>query len=76
MRVIGPQRDRTEFETDPARAFRRARALDAMLSAALPPPRRGVFCGTFADFARDDEQRVREAACRLERIQRELGPEQ
>ncbi len=67
MRVIGPHRGRTQFETDPARAFRRARALDAMLSAALPRPRRGVFRGTFADFARDDEQRMREAARRLNR---------
>ena len=65
MRVIGPNRDHTEFELDPAKAYRRGRALDAMLRAALPPYRRGVFRGTFADFAREDEARMREAARKL-----------
>ena len=65
MRVIGPHRDRTEFELDPVQAYRRGRALDAMLRAALPAPRRGVFRGSFADFAREDEVRMREAARKL-----------
>ena len=65
MRVIGPNRDRTEFEPDPARAYRRGRALDAMLRGALPPPLRGAYRGTFADFAREDEARMRAAARKL-----------
>ena len=65
MRVIGPNRDRTEFELDPVRAYRRGRALDAMLRSGLPAPRRGVSRGTFADFARQDEARMREAARKL-----------
>lgn len=65
MRVIGPNRERTEFELDPVQAYRRGRALDAMLRAALPAPRRGVFRGSFADFAREDEARMREAARKL-----------
>lgn len=65
MRVIGPNRNRTEFELDPVRAYSRGRALDAMLRAALPAARRGVFRGTFADFARMDEARMREAARRI-----------
>jgi hypothetical protein len=65
MRVIGPNRDHTEFELDPVKAFRRGRALDAMLRAALPPVRRGISRGTFADFAREDEARMRKAARKL-----------
>jgi len=65
MRVVGPNRDRTEFELDPVRAYRRGRALDAMLRAAMPAPRRGVFRGSFAKFAREDEARMREAARKL-----------
>jgi len=65
VRVIGANRDHSEFELDPARAYRRGRALDAMLRAALPAARRGVFRGTFADFARQDEARMREAARRI-----------
>ena len=67
MRLIGPNRDRTAFELDPARAFWRGRALDAMLrSASLPFPR-GVFRGSFADFARTDAARMQAAARRLNR---------
>ena len=65
MRVIGPHRDHTEFELDPERAYRRGRVLDAMLRAALPPVRRGIFRGSFADFAREDEARMREAARKI-----------
>ncbi len=65
MRILGPYGDRAEFELDPARAYRRGRALDAMLRSALPRPERGVRRGTFADFARADEDRMREAARRL-----------
>lgn len=65
MRIIGPHADRTEFEPDPVQAYRRGRALDAMLRSALPRPERGVRRGTFADFGRADEARMREAARRL-----------
>lgn len=65
MRVIGPNRDRTEIQLDPDQAYRRGRILDAMLRATLPPVRRGVHRGTFADFARQDEARMREAARKL-----------
>lgn len=65
MRVIGPHRDHTEFELDPVQAYRRGRALDTMLRAALPAPRRGVSRGSFADFARADEARMREAARKI-----------
>ena len=62
MRVVGPNRDHTEFELDPVKAYRRGHALDAMLRAALPAVRRGVFRGSFADFARQDEARMRAVA--------------
>ena len=67
MRVIGPNRDHTEFELDPVRAYHRGRALDAMLRTALPAIRRGVFRGSFADFAREDEARMRTAARKFNR---------
>jgi len=59
-RVVG--KDRDEIELDPVATYRRGRALDAQLRFALPPPRRGVYRGTFADFARMDEERAAEAA--------------
>jgi len=68
MRVIGPNRHQNEIELDPVRAYRRGRALDAMLRAALPAVRRGVFRGSFADFAREDEARMREAARKINEV--------
>lgn len=65
MRVVGPNRNHTEFELDPVMAYRRGRVLDAMLRSALSPVKRGVFRGTFADFARQDEARMREAARKI-----------
>lgn len=65
MRIVGPRRDHNEFELDPVQAYRRGRKLDAMLRAALPAARRGVFRGSFADFASEDEARMREAARKL-----------
>jgi hypothetical protein len=64
MRIVGSQ-DRSEIELDPARAYRRARALDAMLHVALPPVRRGVTRGTHEHFNRLDAARQIEAARRL-----------
>jgi hypothetical protein len=65
MRVVGSNRGHSEFELDPARAFRRGRSLDRMLREALPAPERGVFRGTAERFARMDEARMREAARRI-----------
>lgn len=65
MRTLGPRRDQNEFELDPVQAFRRGRALDAMLRGAVAPPPRGAFCGSFERFAREDERRWREAARRI-----------
>ena len=64
MRVVGGQ-DRYEIELDPVKAYRRARALDAMLHAALPPVRRGVTRGTHEYFNRVDAARQVAAARRL-----------
>jgi hypothetical protein len=56
MRIVGGQA-RSEIELDPVKAYRRARALDAMLRAALPPVRRGVTRGTHEHFNRLDAAR-------------------
>ncbi len=67
MRVVGPNRDHSEFELDPARAYRRGRALDAMLRSALPPIERGLQRATAAAFQAQDEARARLAARRINR---------
>lgn len=64
MRLVGNQ-ERIEIELDPHKACRRARALDAMLQAVLPPIRRGVTRGTHDYFNRVDAARQIEAARRL-----------
>jgi hypothetical protein len=66
MRIAGRQ-ERSEIELDPVKAYRRARALDAMLLAALPPVRRGVTRGTHEHFNRLDAARQIEAARMLNR---------
>ena len=66
MRIVGRQ-DRSEIELDPVKAYRRARALDAMLHAALPPVPRGVTRGTHEYFNRVDAARQIEAARKLNR---------
>ena len=65
MRIVGPNRDLTEIELDPARAYRRGRRLDAMLRGSLPAPKHGVSRGTFAHFAREDAARMRQAARKI-----------
>ena len=65
MRVIGRHRHRTEFEPDPVQAYRRGRALDAMLRSASPPVARGVSRGTFAEFEKADAARMLAAARKL-----------
>ena len=64
MRIIGSQ-DRCEIELDPLKAYRRARAMDAMLRAALPPVPRGVSRGSHEHFNRLDAARQADAARRL-----------
>jgi len=66
MRIIGPNIGHSEIEPDPTRAHRRGRVLDAMLRDAIPRPPRGVYRGTFAEFARMDEARMVAAARRVE----------
>ena len=65
MRIIGRNRDRTQFELAPAQAYRRGRALDAMLRSASMPPPRGVSRGTFAEFERADAARMQAVARKL-----------
>lgn len=65
MRVIGKNRQHSEFELDPERAWHRGRALDAMLRSALPSIERGVRRGTAAEFETLDEARARKIARRL-----------
>lgn len=61
MRIVGDQ-DRSEIELDPVKAYRRGRALDAMLRTALPPVARGVTRGSHQYFNRIDAERQRQVA--------------
>ena len=61
MRVVG-QQDRSEIELDPGKAYRRGRAMDAMLRNAAPPIVRGVVRGTHEYFNRLDAKRQMQAA--------------
>ena len=63
-RVVGHARS-TQFERDPVKAYRRARAIDAMLRSVLPRRPRGVTRGTHAHFNRVDDARMIEAARKL-----------
>lgn len=65
MRVIGHRQDWSEIELDPVKAYRRGRALDAMLRQAIPPPKRGAYRGSIESFNRDDEARGIDAARRI-----------
>lgn len=65
MRVIGLNQGHSEFELDPALAYRRGRALDAMLRSALPPIERGLRRATAAEFQALDEARARLIARRI-----------
>jgi hypothetical protein len=64
MRIVGNQ-NRPEIELDPVKAYRRARVMDALLSAAWPPLPRGVSRGTHEYFNRCDAARQLEIARRL-----------
>jgi len=61
MRIVGKQ-DRSEIELDPGKAYRRGRALDAMLRSAAPPIVHGVMRGTHEYFNRLDAKRQTQAA--------------
>lgn len=56
MRIVGDQ-NRSEFELDPVRAYRRGLVLDTMLRSLAPPVTRGVTRGTHAHFNRMDAER-------------------
>lgn len=58
MKIIGANKEHSEIVLDPAEAFRRGCALDAALRSATVPHQRGLFRGTFAQFARIDEERM------------------
>ena len=64
MRIVG-KRNRSEIELDPEKAYRRGRALDEMLRAALPPVQRGVMRGTHVYFNRLEVARQIVAARKL-----------
>ena len=49
MRIVG-EKNRSEIELDPVEAYRRGRAMDAMLRNAVPPVVRGVARGTHEYF--------------------------
>ena len=66
MRIVGEQ-ERGEIELDPVAAYRRARAMDALLRAGLPPVPHGVMRGTHEYFNRLDAARQAEIARRLNR---------
>lgn len=67
MRIVGPNRSHSEIEPDPVLAYRRGRALDAMLRSALPPIARGMHRATPAAFQAQDEARARLIARRINR---------
>ncbi len=54
--------DRSEFVTDPAEAWRRGRALDRRLAAAVAPHTRGVIRATHTELNRRDDLRALEIA--------------
>ncbi len=66
MRTVGTQ-TRSEFETDSNLAWRRGVALDAMLLAALPARRRGVWRLNHEQMNRLDLARQLEQAAKVNR---------
>ena len=63
-RIVGTQ-NRSEIELDPVKAYRRARAMDALLRGTAAPVARGVTRGTHEYFNRIDDERQRQIACAL-----------
>ena len=69
MRIVGEQ-NRSEIELDPVEAYRRGRALDAMLRSVAPPIARGVMRGTHEYFNRLDAERQTQVARALNAARR------
>lgn len=67
MKTVGSQ-IRAEFELDPAKAWQRGLALDAMLRVAMPLRQRGVWCLTHAQMNQLDLARQREQAAKVNRL--------
>lgn len=67
MKIIGSNKDHSEFELDPEAVFHRGMVLDAVLRGALEPHPRGVFRGNFEYFDQLDMQRMIRAARKVER---------
>ena len=66
MRIVGPL-NRSEFEPDPCKAWRRARRLDAWLRAAVPARVHGIIRATHAAMAQQDAARMLAVARRINR---------
>lgn len=64
MHIVGTE-DRTAFELEPLRAWRRARRLDEILRAATPIRPRGVFRATHAAMNAEDDARMLDVARRI-----------
>jgi hypothetical protein len=61
MRTVG-EKNRSEIELDPVKAYRRGRAMDAILPGKTPSLKRGVTRGTHEYFNRIDAERQVRAA--------------
>lgn len=72
MKTVGSQ-IRSEFEFDPAKAWRRGLALDAMLRVALPLRERGVWRLTHLQMNHADLERQREQAAKVDRLVQRAG---
>lgn len=72
MRIVG-DKNRSEIELDPVKAYRRGRVLDAMLRSAALPIVRGVLRGSHEDFNRLDADRQTQAARALFRDDLKAG---
>lgn len=64
MRIVG-KHNRSEFELDPVKAYRRGYALDAMIPSSAAPIVRGVTRGTHQHFNRLDAERQANIARKL-----------
>jgi hypothetical protein len=64
MHIVGTQ-DRTAFELEPLRAWRRARRLDELLRTAAPIRPRGVFRVAHVAMNAEDDARMLDVARRI-----------
>jgi hypothetical protein len=65
MKVIGNNKNWSEFELDPQKAWERGRALDASMKIGMTPHPRGVWRMTHAQMNAMDLARQREQAAKL-----------